>query len=294
MKKGNPVFKIISLTVLVVWAAVMLFMLVWGLIASFKHSLDLMWYPTAIFPDGELGWHFENFLTAYQIMYVSVDRSLGVTDYIYFEQMLLNSVVWSVGSAFLNTFTCALVSYCCARFSSRLFSKIIYTVTIVSMTIPIVGSLPSQMQLVRFLGIEDTHFVIPFMKLTFNSSYFLVFYAIFRKLPASYHEAAEIDGAGHWRIFFKIVIPLIGNTFIAVFVLFFISYWNDYQTPMLYMPSYPTISQGLFEFQNSRNKYASDPVKLAACFIVCLPSLVAFLIFREKIMENVAMGGLKG
>jgi ABC-type glycerol-3-phosphate transport system permease component len=132
------------------------------------------------------------------------------------------------------------------------------------------------------------------MKTTFASSYFLVFYALFLKTPRAYREAAELDGAGNWTIYFKVYLPMVMNSAVAVFLLLFIGYWNDYATPMLFWPSRPTISQGLYEFQNSRHRLASDPVKFAGSFLVCLPSLAVFLIFREKIMNNVTMGGLKG
>ncbi len=75
-------------------------------------------------------------------------------------------------------------------------------------------------------------------------------------------------------------------------LLSFISFWNDYYTPMVFLPENPTMSYGLFLFQTD-NK-ASVPVQLSACLLACLPILAVFVAFKDKIMSNVTMGGIKG
>ena len=298
IKKRNYLFIILSCTVLGVYSLLMIAILGWAFLSSFKHKFDFIEFPTSLFPSSKYGgWHFDNYSIAYLTMHIIINLPQGAVRYVYAEEMLLNSVVWTIGSAFLNTFTTALVAYCCARFSRRKFATIIYFITVFAISIPIIGSLPSQMKILRWLNIYDTYFVIPFMKMSFVSSYFLVFYAIFMKLPTSFREAAEVDGAGHWRIFFQIVLPMVMNTLVAVFILFFISYWNDYSAPMMFMPSKPTIAQGLYDLMNgqsSRNKNLSDATSLAAALLVAIPPIIIFAIFRDKLMTNVTMGGIKG
>ena len=119
-----------------------------------------------------------------------------------------------------------------------------------------------------------------------------MFYATFKSLPWTFAEAAQIDGAGHFRTFIQIMLPLIRSTLFAVFILLFIEHWNDYYTPMVFLPEKPTMSYGLFIFQTD-NK-ASTPIQLAACILACVPILIVFAAFKDKIMSNVTMGGIKG
>ena len=130
------------------------------------------------------------------------------------------------------------------------------------------------------------------MKCKYAGLYFLVFYATFRGVSWTYAEAAQIDGAGHFKIFIQIMLPLIKSTAFAVFILLFIEFWNDYYTPMIFLPLAPTMSYGLFVFQTDNG--ASVPIQLAACLLTCLPILVLFVAFKDKIMGNVTMGGIKG
>lgn len=296
LKKKNLVFKIIALVILTAYAIVLLGSLFWGILASFKHTLDFSVYPEKLFPT-YAGFQFKNYYTAYMIMHVVIDTAAGGSRYVYMEEMLLNSLIWVFGSAFFNTFTTVLVAYCCSRFSNQLFSKVIYFTTVVAITLPVIGSLPSQMSVVHWMQLYDNPLLIPVLKTSFISSYFLVFYGIFAGVPKSYREAAEIDGAGHWTIFFKIMLPFVSNTIIAVFVLSVIANWNDYSTPMLFLPSFPTVAQGLYDLMNgqsSRSELLNDAVGLAGAYLTAIPTLILFVVFRDRIMTNITMGGLKG
>ena len=144
--------------------------------------------------------------------------------------------------------TPCIVAYLTAKYKFRL-NKIIHTIVIVAMILPIVGSLPSELQLVKTLGFYDHMWGMFILKANFLGMYFLVFYATFKSLPWTFAEAAQIDGAGHFRTFIQIMLPLIRSTLFAVFILLFIEHWNDYYTPMVFLPEKPTMSYGLFIFQ---------------------------------------------
>ena len=80
-----------------------------------------------------------------------------------------------------------------------------------------------------------------------------------------------------------------------MWLLSFIGFWNDYQTPLLYFPSKPTLSYGLYRFTTDTTSVAgtSTPLALATCFLLMIPILVVFLFTSEKLIGNVSMGGLK-
>ena len=110
-----------------------------------------------------------------------------------------------------------------------------------------------------------------------------------------YAEAAFIDGASHFTVFFRIMLPLVKTTFAALMLLSFISFWNDYYTPMIYLPSMPTLSYGLYYYSHSSGQGQSlIPMQLAACMIASFPIMILFLALRKRLMGSLTLGGLKG
>ena len=78
-------------------------------------------------------------------------------------------------------------------------------------------------------------------------------------------------------------------------LLSFITYWNDYTTAMIFLPNMPTIAYGLQYFTSSSlNEASTLPVKIAACTMVIIPIFIVFVIFKDKLIGNMAVGGIKG
>ena len=88
---------------------------------------------------------------------------------------------------------------------------------------------------------------------------------------------------------------MISSTIAAVFILYFIQYWNEYQIAMIFLPTKPTISYGLYYITSGpKSSEYSDPTRLSAAFVSCIPVIILFIFFRNKIMGNVNAGGIKG
>ena len=119
-------------------------------------------------------------------------------------EMILNSLWFAGGSAVLNVFLSSCGAYVCAKYKFR-FSEFIYVVMLVIMAVPIVGSTPSMIRLLRDLGIHDTIFAMVALNLNFTGIYFFVFHAHISGLSDTYVEAAEIDGASQFGIFIRIM-----------------------------------------------------------------------------------------
>ena len=89
--------------------------------------------------------------------------------------------------------------------------------------------------------------------------------------------------------------PLVKTTIGALALLNFITYWNDYNTAMIYLPSMPTVSYGLYRFTRSTdNKATFVTVWVAACMLVTIPICIVFMLFKDKMIGNLAVGGIKG
>lgn len=287
-KRGKMTPLLIALFVLlIVYSISMLLPLVWGVFEALMdgNKLDSTIIP---FPSD---WKFSNFIDAWNHFYVPVQSPEG-TVYPTLVYMFVYSLVYAVGSAFVATFVQCLVAYLTSRFNYTL-SKIINVFVVIAIALPIVGSLPSEIQMARNLGLYDTLFGIWIMKGHFISVYYLIFYARFKSFPKSFEEAAQIDGAGQFRIFFRIMLPLVRNLFFTVFLIHFIAFWNDYYTPLVYMPSYPTVAYGMWYFNQSTENVLTLPMKVTGCILMLAPILLLFSVFGKRLMGNLTEGGDK-
>ena len=99
------------------------------------------------------------------------------------------------------------------------------------------------------------------------------------QLPKGVFEAAKIDGAGNLTIMLRIIIPLVRNMILTIFLLQFITFWNDYQTALVFIPAFPTISLGLYYMSiSSDDRLSQVPLRLSCCILVMLPILALFLL----------------
>ena len=283
---------IILMSVLILYSVSLLLPILWGLSTSLKTDLDFYLNPLWL-PDGWFwNWQWSNYSYAFMNFVVIVEAGAGFR-IIYMEEMFLYTILYALGCAFFQSFVCCVVAYMVVKFD-YFFSKVIYTVVIVAMILPIVGSLPSEIQMSRALGFFDTIWGMWIMKSHFLGMYFLVFHAMFRGIPKEFADAARVDGAGNFQVLFSIMMPLVRNTLFTVILLNFIGYWNDYQVPLIYLPSYPTIAYGLYLFNFSTiNSLSTIPMKITGCMIMMLPILIVFLIFRNRLIGNISIGGLK-
>ena len=287
MSRKMDAFEIVLYVIVTIFCLSMIYVLLFGLINSLKDATDYEWNNPFGLPSKEFGWHFDNYakvLTEFKVF------TLGGNE-VYLMQMFFNSLFYAVFMSLFCMATQIITAYAIAKYDFR-FKSVLYGVAVVVMLLPIIGSLASEVQMAEAFNFRNNLIGVCIMKCKYPGLYFLVFYATFKGLSWTYAEAAQIDGAGHFKIFIEIMLPLIRSTVFAVFILLFIEYWNDYYTPMVFLPESPTMSYGLFLFQTD-NK-ASTPVQLASCLMACLPILVVFVAFKDKIMSNVTMGGIKG
>ncbi len=205
-----------------------------------------------------------------------------------------NSLLYSVGSAFFATITPCIMAYLCARYRYK-FGKVVYTIVLVAMALPIVGSLPSEIMMVKRFRLMDSVFGLWLLKANFLGLYFLVFFATFKGIAFEYTEAASIDGASEFRVMVTIIFPLAIGTIFTVFILKFIEFWNDYQIPMIYWISKPVAAYGMFELNQAKTAALGKvPVKMAGMLIMTMPILLVYGIVGNKLTANVSVGGVKG
>ncbi len=303
---GDIIFNTFNIVILVLYSIFIIFLLVWGFNTSLKSSDDFGLFGNVVgFPDPE--WSssellFGNYLTALSKFKVSASTIyyVGSIEVKHATEsgmvlMLVNTLIYVLIGAFLPTLTCYLTSYLCAKFKFK-FSKFVFAFAVFMMSVPTVATQPSEITLLRNIGVYDTYFCHVFQKLNYGGMYFFVFFAFFEMLPDAYVEAAEIDGASQLRIFLSIIIPLGAKMIGSVALINGVQFWNDYQAPLLYTPTLPTLAYGVYYLVNGAGnaELKNVPTTIACCMMLAIPLIIVFIAFRNKLMGNMSMGGLKG
>ena len=286
----RQIFPLIFFVLLLIYCISLLIPMAWALMSSLKSRLDFRMDPLG-FPTS-FAW--ENYVSAFNALYIQVSAGAGVRN-VYLLEMFGYTLAYAVGATIAATLAHMVVAYICAKYTRFRITKVLYTIVIVTMILPIVGSLPSEMQVVRTLGLYNNILGAWIMKATFLGTHFLIFYATFKGISWEYAEAAFMDGASHARVMFQIMFPLAKTTVSAIALLSFIGFWNDANMSMIYMPDIPTVAYGLFRFQFSTGQESSSiTVQLAGCTIVMFPILVLYMCFKKQLIGNIAIGGIKG
>lgn len=290
MKKGKfSVLFLLLFIVLIFYSAILILLFGWGIITAMRENLGFISDPFGF----EGGLHVENFRTAFLYFSSTIKGSDGGYREVYIEEMFLYSIIYSLGCSFINTFVTCVVAYVTTKFRFRA-CRFIQTMVIVLMALPIVGNLPAEISMASTLGIYGTMWGMFIMRAAFLGPYFLIFSAVYSGVPSDFTEAGYIDGANEFVIFFNLMLPMVKDTFMTIMLLSFIAYWNDYSVPLIYLPDYPPLALGLYNFSHSNNNEISTvPMKMAGCCLVSLPIIVVFIVFQNKLMGNISMGGLK-
>ena len=299
IKRKISVAVILLFLFLLTYSLVLILPIFWGVTTSFKtrgeYIADRVWLtPSVFFNHISKGTLLNNYKISLEYLIVDkYDVSTLGTDAANIYEMVLWSVLYAVGGSLAHAIVTFAVAYVTAKFDWK-FSKIIYAFVVFTMSFQMVGTLTSQIQVAEFLGIRDTVIGVYFMKAHFLTVYYLVFYAAVKSIPSSYFEAAKIDGANNGQLLIHVALPLIKNIFLTVTLLFLIAYWNDYETPMLFMRNQPTVAYGIYAFsQKSSGKLSNVPARMAGCMLLLIPMLALFIVFNKRLMQSISIGGLK-
>lgn len=283
-------FELGMLIFLILLAVSFLFIVFWAMITSFK---DIFEFRNNVF-GWPKQWTFDNYLHVIKNFKVgATDPQTNIYGEVGFGMLMVNTIIYVVGCAFMTTAIPFLAAYLNAKYNYKL-NKIITGFVIIALVLPIVGAEPATVSLLRSIGLYNTRFAISLLRGSIISMYFLIMCATFRGIPNELSEAAEVDGASQLRVMVQIVMPMAINIFGVVFLLQAVAYWNEYTATILYQPSYPTLAVGVFQAAHySIRGMGYVPRRLAVCCLLMVPIFIIFLIFHNKMMGNLQLGGLK-
>jgi multiple sugar transport system permease protein len=221
----------------------------------------------------------------------TLDNFIYVLTGVPFVRYMLNSFFVSAAVTVIALFFHTMAGYALARlrFPGReVIFLAIFSTFLVSLPVIIVPLFI----IVRAMGMLNSYagLIVPAI---FNAFGIFLLRQYYLSLPKEIEEAARMDGAGYWRIYWSIVLPLSRPIMSALAILFFLANWNSFLWPLTI-----TSDSNLWVVQvgiaNFKSQYAASwNYMMAASTIVAIPTLVLFVIFQRQIMDSLKTSGLK-
>jgi multiple sugar transport system permease protein len=219
-------------------------------------------------------------------------KALG-PDKMDFAPALANTVVITTMCVIGQVLSCSLVGFGFARFQFR-GRTILFMVMLSTMMLPAQVTMIPVFVLFRMLHMIDSFWPLIIPAWLASPFFVFMFRQFFSQIPEELIEAARIDGAGNWRVYWQIMMPLCGPVIAIVSIYTFLGAWNDFMGPLIYLnsPINRTLALALAGFQGQYG--TTDANLLMAASVVCMaPCVILFFSLQKYFVESMAFSGGK-
>lgn len=258
-----------------VGALVMVMPFAWMLLGSVKDLGQLYRVPPNWIPDPFV---FQNYVNAW----VSVPFDTGY----------INSAIVTVTVVLANLLTCSMAAYAFARIEFP-FRHVLFILFLATLMVPEQVTIIPLYIIMKNLGLIDTllSLIIPYA--LFNAFGVFLLRQFIKGLPIDLEEAAIVDGANRWTIYWRIIMPLIRPALAAFGIFTFLFQWNNFFRPLIFLDSIENYTVPL-AINFFRGQYATDfALLMAGSAISIVPVLIVYIIGQRHIIEGIATTGLK-
>ncbi|MDX6741206.1 carbohydrate ABC transporter permease [Actinocorallia sp. A-T 12471] len=275
---ASGVFSGLSHAALAVWALLVIVPLVWTFVAAFKTNAEIFGDAWTL-PET---WHFDAWGRAWR------DTNIG--------RYLLNSVFVVSLSTFFTMLFGAMAAYVIARYEFR-GNRVVYFMFVSGMMFPVFLALVPLFKVVQNLGVHNTYLGLILVYVAYSLPFTVFFLtAFFRTLPTSVAEAAFIDGAGHVRTFFQIMMPMARPGLVSITIFNVIGQWNQYLLPIIIVPADQdkwVLPQAIATISTTAGYRQDWPALMAALSMAIIPVLIIYVIFQRQIQSGLTAGAVK-
>ncbi|MBY0163989.1 carbohydrate ABC transporter permease [Cytobacillus firmus] len=272
MSASNIVLQVVMVIVALIFLAPFYFLLVNSVKSLGDIMVDAANWPTAF--------HFDNYSKAWEMTR--------------FPEAFTNSIIITVISNLIIAMLSAMAAYRMVRSNTR-FNRIVFMLFVSAMVIPFQSIMIPLLQVINFLGVNNSivGLILSYLGLGIPLSVFL-FHGFVKGIPLEIEEAATVDGASPFRVFGRIVLPMLKPMMVTVIILNCLWVWNDYLLPSLILqsPELRTIPLATFAFFGQYSKQWD--MALPALVLGITPIIIFFLSLQKYIVEGVAAGSVKG
>lgn len=276
MKKNreNNRLRIFAMVVLIIASIVIVIPYVWMLSSSFKSAKEIMTNPRGFLPVKPTLSGYEKVLTKSP-----------------FFSWLKNSLIVTGTNTLAIIFTSSILGYVFARLEFK-GKKFLFSVLMYTMMVPAQVTMITSFIIVDRIGLYDNLLALIVTALVNAFGVYLCKQYI-EEIPASLIEAARIDGANEFSIYWRIVIPQIRPALGSLAIFTFLQYWNDYLNPLLYLSSTNRMTLPLALSYFSTQHSTDISATMAAAALIMIPSAIVFIIFQKQFVKGIAMTGMK-
>lgn len=275
-KKASELLSTVLLhLILIIGAIIMVVPFLWMLVTSLESTAQAFSVPPSFIPNPFL---WDNYPQSFNALP--------------FNLAYINSAIVAVSVTAFQLITCSMAAYAFARiqFPGR---EIIFFVFLATMMIPFQLTIIPIFLTMKQFGLLDTLLSLILPPALFSAFGVFLLRQFILGLPYELEEAAIVDGANRWTIFWQIILPLLRAPLAALGIFTFIGQWNDFFRPliMLNTPSNFTVPLMLNQF---RGQYATEwTLVMAGSVIAVLPLLIVYILAQRHIIRGIAMTGLK-
>ena len=278
MKKDSAFRRYLTKTIIIAVVCVILLIIlmpyIWMLLTSFKNTSEIMKNPGKIIP---IDWTLSG--------YVKVLTQSP------FFQWLRNSVIVTASVTVIVLFTSSITGYIFAKYQFKA-KEFLFWIVLATMMVPFTVTMIPNFLLINELGLHNTlgALIVPMMVSGFG---IFLCRSFCEDIPDSLCEAAKIDGAGDFYIYWKIVLPNLGPCLGALAIFTFLESWNEYLRPLIMLEKMEnmTLPVALSYFSNQHyNDYSSI---MAAAALIMIPVTVVFLLLQKYFIKGIAITGMK-
>ena len=286
MRKNVPVSKkvarILITIVIILVTLVMIVPFVWMISASFKTEADVMkipieWIPKYFYPDNYK-----------RVLSIGTTSS---TNY-HFGLAYFNSIKVAVISTVVAITSATLAGYAFAKLKFK-GSNVLFIIYLAQMMVPSQLTLIPRFIMFMQLGWMNTHLSLIVPKIIAVSSTFMLRQS-FLSTPDELREAARIDGAGEYRAFAQVMLPLVKPTIAATATVQFLDAWNSYLDPLVFISNWKkwTIPLALNQFVGT--EVTQYNLTMAACCMAGVPGVIVFTFGKKFFLKGLSVGAVKG
>ncbi len=274
---GEKVFAGVSHTVLVLWSLIVVLPLVWTFMTSFKTTSQIFSSPFT-FPTS---FNFTNYVNAW------TKAGIG--------SAFVNTII-VVGTALVLVMVLgAMCAYVLARFSFP-GNRLVYYAMLAGLTFPIFLAIVPLFFTLKNFGLLNTlpGLIITYVAFALPFTVFFLF-SFFKTLPDEIAEAAALDGAGEWKTFFLVMLPMAKNGLTSVLIFNFLGLWNQFLIPVALNTNVKNyvLSQRMASFASQAGYAVDFGALFAAVVITVTPVLVVYVIFQRQLQGSVSQGTSK-
>ena len=275
MKKKKTASKIVCTVIVALFAILFVLPLIWMILASLKTTAEVFspnWFPKV--------WKWKNYITVW------------TDETVFLPKVYLNSILIVALGTGGQLIVSSLAAYGFAKINFK-GRNVLFTLFLASMMIPAQATIIPRFILFYQIGLYNNLWAL-ILPSWFNITSIFLLRQFYMGLPNDLMDAAKVDGAGHFRIFAQIMMPLTKPAMVSTLILSFINLWNDYLSALIFLANKKlyTVAQAVrFWLFDDAQRYE---LTMATATSVVIPVVILFFFCQKYFVEGIATSGVKG